>query len=222
MLAALTLTSDLEPAGGALPPLSAPPSPLASPLTPGGPSPPLSLHRLPSSSSSSSSLPPTPLLAPPEASPSPPASPPSLLYKTELCRPFSATGRCRYGSRCQFAHGPGELRGLRRHPKYRTQPCSTFLRCGSCPYGPRCHFLHGPPAAPAASRCLTASRWRSETPYGKGGGRPHPLLFYGGAPPPHDFLWGGWHRYEAPPLHPLCLSGEGGAPFSAPPCTFWM
>lgn len=101
--------------------------------------------RLPSSSSSSSS-PPTPLLAPPEASLSPPASPPSPLYKTELCRPFSATGRCRYGSRCQFAHGPGELRGLRRHPKYRTQPCSTFLRCGSCPYGPRCHFLHGPPA----------------------------------------------------------------------------
>ncbi|KAM9168603.1 uncharacterized protein V3H86_013633 [Mergus octosetaceus] len=147
LLAALTLSSDLEPTGGALPPLPAPPSPLASPLsplTPGGPSLPLSLHRLPSSSSSSS--PPPLLLAPPEASLSPPGSPPSPLYKTELCRPFSATGRCRYGSRCQFAHGPGELRGLRRHPKYRTQPCSTFLRCGSCPYGPRCHFLHGPPA----------------------------------------------------------------------------
>lgn len=149
VLAALTLGSELEPAGGALPLVPSLPSPLGSPLSPPlrpslpsppprGPSPPLSLHGLPSSSS-------PPPLALPEASPSPPGSPPSPLYKTELCRPFAATGRCRYGARCQFAHGPGELRGLRRHPKYRTQPCSTFLRCGSCPYGPRCHFLHGPP-----------------------------------------------------------------------------
>ncbi|XP_065585953.1 proline-rich protein 36-like [Cyrtonyx montezumae] len=80
---------------------------------------------------------------------SPPSSPPSPLYKTELCRPFTATGHCRYGARCQFAHGPEELRGLRRHPKYRTQPCSTFQRCGTCPYGSRCHFLHGPtPSTP--------------------------------------------------------------------------
>ncbi|XP_042750697.1 mRNA decay activator protein ZFP36-like [Lagopus leucura] len=109
----------------------------------------LGLALLSPTSNESSQL--SPSLSPPQSpfgfSLSPPSSPPSPLYKTELCRPFTATGRCRYGARCQFAHGPEELRGLRRHPKYRTQPCSTFQRCGTCPYGSRCHFLHGP--APA-------------------------------------------------------------------------
>jgi hypothetical protein len=34
----------------------------------------------------------------------------SRLYKTELCRSFNRTGYCRYGLRCQFAHGIHELR----------------------------------------------------------------------------------------------------------------
>lgn len=32
------------------------------------------------------------------------------LYKTELCRSFNRTGYCRYGLKCQFAHGIQELR----------------------------------------------------------------------------------------------------------------
>jgi len=32
------------------------------------------------------------------------------LYKTELCRSFNKTGYCRYGLKCQFAHGIQELR----------------------------------------------------------------------------------------------------------------
>lgn len=32
------------------------------------------------------------------------------LYKTELCRSFSREGFCRYGAKCQFAHGIEELR----------------------------------------------------------------------------------------------------------------
>merc|ERR1739838_1231367 len=31
-------------------------------------------------------------------------------YKTELCRPFSEHGTCKYGEKCQFAHGQAELR----------------------------------------------------------------------------------------------------------------
>lgn len=63
-------------------------------------------------------------------------------YKTEVCRPFNESGFCKYGDKCQFAHGDQELRGLPRHPKYKTELCRTFHTTGVCPYGPRCHFIH--------------------------------------------------------------------------------
>jgi len=64
------------------------------------------------------------------------------LYKTELCRSFVETGMCRYGSKCQFAHGQSELRPVLRHPKYKTDFCKTFHTIGTCPYGTRCRFIH--------------------------------------------------------------------------------
>lgn len=66
----------------------------------------------------------------------------SSRYKTELCRSFTESGLCKYGGKCQFAHGPEELRDLNRHPKYKTEPCRTFHTIGFCPYGMRCHFVH--------------------------------------------------------------------------------
>lgn len=63
-------------------------------------------------------------------------------YKTELCRPYEEFGVCKYGDKCQFAHGMNELRSLARHPKYKTELCRTFHTSGFCPYGPRCHFVH--------------------------------------------------------------------------------
>lgn len=39
------------------------------------------------------------------------------LYKTELCRSWEEKGTCRYGTKCQFAHGEEELRQVQRHPK---------------------------------------------------------------------------------------------------------
>jgi len=64
------------------------------------------------------------------------------LYKTELCRSWIETGLCRYGHKCQFAHGEHELRPVLRHPKYKTEICKTFSTSGNCPYGPRCRFIH--------------------------------------------------------------------------------
>ncbi|PPQ63521.1 hypothetical protein CVT24_004749, partial [Panaeolus cyanescens] len=58
------------------------------------------------------------------------------LYKTELCRSWEEKGSCRYGTKCQFAHGEDELR------KYKTEICKTFWVSGSCPYGKRCCFIH--------------------------------------------------------------------------------
>ncbi|KAG5340490.1 TISDA protein, partial [Acromyrmex heyeri] len=69
-------------------------------------------------------------------------SEPTSRYKTELCRPYEESGSCKYGDKCQFAHGYGELRNLARHPKYKTELCRTFHTIGFCPYGPRCHFIH--------------------------------------------------------------------------------
>ena len=63
-------------------------------------------------------------------------------YKTELCRPFEESGKCKYGDKCQFAHGKHELRHMVRHPKYKTELCRTYHSSGLCPYGPRCHFIH--------------------------------------------------------------------------------
>ena len=63
-------------------------------------------------------------------------------YKTEMCRPLVEYGHCRYGDKCQFAHGTHELRDIPRHPKYKTDLCNTFHTVGFCPYGSRCHFIH--------------------------------------------------------------------------------
>lgn len=64
------------------------------------------------------------------------------LYKTELCRSWLETGTCRYGSKCQFAHGEADLRPIPRHPKYKTEICKAFHTTGTCPYGTRCRFIH--------------------------------------------------------------------------------
>jgi len=63
-------------------------------------------------------------------------------YKTEMCRPYQENGTCKYGDKCQFAHGNQELRTVSRHPKYKTDLCRTYHSVGFCPYGPRCHFVH--------------------------------------------------------------------------------
>ena len=52
------------------------------------------------------------------------------------------TGQCKYGDKCQFAHGYHEQRSMPRHPKYKTEYCRTFHTTGLCPYGIRCHFIH--------------------------------------------------------------------------------
>lgn len=91
------------------------------------------------------------------------------LYKTELCRSFVETGTCRYGSKCQFAHGKSELRPVLRHPKYKTEICKTFHTIGTCPYGTRCRFIHKKPEteigdnsvflSPALGIATTTNEW---------------------------------------------------------------
>lgn len=92
-------------------------------------------------------------------------------YKTELCRPFEEAGSCKYGEKCQFAHGIGELRNLQRHPKYKTELCRTFHSVGFCPYGPRCHFVHNAEEARNHNRAVHAAVVRAAI----AAGQPIPL-----------------------------------------------
>jgi butyrate response factor len=92
-------------------------------------------------------------------------------YKTELCRAFQEAGHCKYGEKCQFAHGRQDLRSVNRHPKYKTDKCRSFHATGLCQYGARCHFIHhpseanmAPPAAmmsSSAAAAAAAARTRS-------------------------------------------------------------
>lgn len=78
----------------------------------------------------------------------------STRYKTELCRTYEESGTCKYGAKCQFAHGLDELRGISRHPKYKTELCRTFHTIGFCPYGARCHFIHNADEISASSTAV--------------------------------------------------------------------
>jgi len=76
------------------------------------------------------------------------------LYKTEMCRKWVETGKCKYGKKCQYAHGYHELRNVVRHQKvsqnffpkiffqYKSKLCKNFHETGICPYGKRCNFIH--------------------------------------------------------------------------------
>ncbi|KAF6211564.1 hypothetical protein GE061_012077 [Apolygus lucorum] len=110
-------------------------------------------------------------------------------YKTELCRPYEESGTCKYGEKCQFAHGGHELRCLVRHPKYKTELCRTFHSVGFCPYGPRCHFIHNAEEARGSkNRPRPLSLGHSESsastspPSSLGSASPPPFA-YPGSPP---------------------------------------
>ena len=69
-----------------------------------------------------------------------------------MCKNWSDSGFCRYGNKCQYAHGVEELsennpqylneqkQGI--NDKYKSQNCRQFYRERYCPYGKRCHFRH--------------------------------------------------------------------------------
>lgn len=121
--------------------------------------------------------------ASPSASrPSAPAPHISSRYKTELCRTFEESGTCKYGAKCQFAHGMDELRGLSRHPKYKTEPCRTFHTIGFCPYGARCHFIHNADEVLAGNAAVAPQKQKLRPPLLR-----HSLSFAGFSSSPQTF-----------------------------------
>ena len=63
-------------------------------------------------------------------------------YKTEMCKNWIETKSCRYGKKCQFAHGYEELMAHKSDNKLRTKNCRTFYKTKICNYGSRCMFRH--------------------------------------------------------------------------------
>lgn len=61
-----------------------------------------------------------------------------------MCKNWIEIGTCRYGNKCQFAHGENELI-YKQDPvnaKYKSKSCNTFYEKLYCPYGRRCLFRH--------------------------------------------------------------------------------
>ena len=66
-----------------------------------------------------------------------------IKYKTELCKFYEMTGKCKYGENCAYAHGIENLRSKVTNTRaYRTKKCIQFFESGYCPYGSRCQFQH--------------------------------------------------------------------------------
>ena len=65
-------------------------------------------------------------------------------YKTQMCRNWEDTGCCRYGLKCQYAHGHHEKRIPAVHPMHKTRMCRHWENKGWCPFWGRCRFAHGP------------------------------------------------------------------------------
>ena len=64
-------------------------------------------------------------------------------YKTELCKNWAETGHCRYGKKCQFAHGNVDQSNKEpQNARYKSKLCKQFYEKNHCPYGNRCLFRH--------------------------------------------------------------------------------
>lgn len=67
-------------------------------------------------------------------------------YKTEMCKNWVESDGlyCRYGDKCQFAHGSLEMKLTPEplHYKYKSKECVQFHGTKYCPYGLRCMFQH--------------------------------------------------------------------------------
>jgi hypothetical protein len=65
-------------------------------------------------------------------------------YKTEMCKNWIENNFCRYGNKCQFAHGGVEMiqKNDQANTKYKSKKCQSFFSNGFCLYGNRCLFRH--------------------------------------------------------------------------------
>jgi len=61
--------------------------------------------------------------------------------KKFMCQHFQSEGVCKFGRRCNFAHGPEELMEAPKHNRSKFAYCREFPK-GTCKHGDWCHFAH--------------------------------------------------------------------------------
>ena len=67
----------------------------------------------------------------------------SAKYKTEICKNFQLFAKCKFGSKCCFAHGLEELRDRTQlNNSYKLKVCKNYQEIGYCKYGHRCQYVH--------------------------------------------------------------------------------
>uniref|UniRef100_A0A7S0EY75 C3H1-type domain-containing protein n=1 Tax=Hanusia phi TaxID=3032 RepID=A0A7S0EY75_9CRYP len=110
-----------------------------------------------------------------------------IFVKTRICKNWKETGFCRFGDRCNFAHGDSELRTVspsvveaaarpaaRKQEccpqdkptvgvvaaarNYKTQMCKNFEAHGFCGFGDKCNFAHGVEELRTGSRPVLDTR----------------------------------------------------------------
>ena len=78
---------------------------------------------------------------------------------SKLCRHWTATGQCSFGTKCNFLHGTGSAPGASRGPSAPAPGmCKSFLSTGQCNYGARCRYMHTANGSAPASSNTTGSR----------------------------------------------------------------
>ncbi|OIT00616.1 PREDICTED: mRNA decay activator protein ZFP36L2-like [Nicotiana attenuata] len=64
-------------------------------------------------------------------------------HKSEVCRWWGDSGKCRFGSKCRFVHGKEDLRPTAFANRNQSEaPSSRSYSSGSCAYGPRGRSAH--------------------------------------------------------------------------------
>lgn len=66
-------------------------------------------------------------------------------YKTELCKNWIETAKCRYEDKCRFAHGQEELTAAavrNYNALFKSKNCRIFYHSKQCMYGEACMFRH--------------------------------------------------------------------------------
>lgn len=72
-----------------------------------------------------------------------PSTPYVHKFRTEMCKNWELTGKCKYGDECSFAHGRTHMMiKTDVSALYKTKLCKKFSATGYCPYGVRCQFIH--------------------------------------------------------------------------------
>ncbi|KAI3675871.1 hypothetical protein L1987_85467 [Smallanthus sonchifolius] len=86
-------------------------------------------------------------------------------HKPDLCLSYlENSGFCRYGSKCQFAHGKQEIHPVPFSYKSALETCKSYNLSRTCAFGSKCRFIHHETSTPTSSTTRTISQIKPDEP----------------------------------------------------------